>query len=91
MLLMLMMKKATAVFPLYTIFVILNVTPNVFGSNGSWIKAKSPIVRLDGAADMMQSIVINRVVCIVLSVAFLVLSCKIYKRMKSDLRKGITL
>ena len=91
MLLIFVMKKITAVFPLYIIFVILNVTPDVFGSNGIWIKSISPIIRLDGTADMMQNIVINRVVCIVLSMAFLLLSCKIYKRMKLDLRKGITI
>lgn len=89
MVLMLLIKKATAVFPLYIIFEILNVTPNVFGSNGAWIKAISPIIRLDGVAGMMQGIMINRAVCLVLSAAFLVLSGKIYKQMKTDLRKGI--
>lgn len=88
--LMLLIKKVTAVFPLYIIFVILNVTPNVFGTNGAWIKAMSPIIRLDGAG-IMQDIVINRIIYLVLSTAFLALSCKIYKRMKSDLRKGITI
>jgi hypothetical protein len=91
MLLILVIKKTTAVFPLYIIFVILNVSPDVFGSNGAWIKAISPIIRLDGAADTMQNIMINRVIYIVLSTVFLILSCKIYKRMKSDLRKGITI
>lgn len=91
MLLMLLIKKATAVFPLYVIFVLSSVTSNVFGTNAAWIKAISPIIRLDGAATTIQNTAINRVVCIVLSMAFLALSCKIYKRMKSDLRKGITI
>ena len=89
--LMLLIKKVTAVFPLYIIFVILNVTPNVFGSNGARIKAIRPIIRLDGAAGMMQDTIINRIVYLVLSAAFLVLSCMIYKRMKADLRKEITI
>ncbi len=91
MVLMVLIKKATAVFPLYIIFVILNVTPNVFGSNGGWIKAISPIIRLDRAPNMMQDIMINRIVCLALGSAFLALSCKIYKQMKVDLRKGITI
>lgn len=91
MVLMLLIKKITAVFPLYIIFVILNVSPNVFGSNGTWIKAISPIIRLDRAAGMMQNIVINRIVYLVLGTVFLSLSCKVYKQMKTDLRKGITI
>jgi hypothetical protein len=91
MALMLLIKKVTAVFPLYIIFVILNVTPSVFGSNGAWIKAISPIIRLDAAAGIMQSIMINRMVYLILGVAFLVLSCLIYKQMKTNLRKGITI
>lgn len=91
MLLMLLIKKATAVFPLYMIIVILNVTPLAFGSNGLWIKAISPIIRLDGTAVIMQNIILNRVIYLAISAAFLILSCEIYKRMKSDLRKGITI
>lgn len=91
MVLMLLIKKATAVFPLYIIFIISNVTPDVFGSNGSWIKAISPIVRLDGTAGMMQNIMINRIVYLVLGAAFLALSCKIYKQTETDLRKEITI
>ncbi len=92
MLLMLLIKKVTAIFPLYIIFVILNVTPDMFGSNGAWIKTISPIIRLDAVNDYARyCIVSNRIIYLVLSIAFLVLSCKIYKRMKLNLRKGITL
>jgi hypothetical protein len=91
MVLMLLFKKVTAAFPLYIIFVILNVTPGVFGSNGDWIREISPIIRLDGITGNMQQIIINRIVYLLLSIIFLVAACKIYKQLKNDLRKGITI
>jgi hypothetical protein len=91
MVLMLLIKKVTAVFPLYIIFVLINVTPNIFGSNGAWIKTISPILRLDGAVYMPQDTITNRIVYLVIGVVFLVLSCVIYKQMKADMRKGIVL
>ncbi|AEE91074.1 conserved membrane protein of unknown function [Tepidanaerobacter acetatoxydans Re1] len=89
--LILLIKKVTAVFPLYIIFVILNVTPNVFGPNGGWIKAISPIIRLDEVTGTIQATMVNRIIYLVLSMAFLAVACKIYKRLKTDLRKGITI
>lgn len=91
MLLLLLLKKITAVFPIYIIFVILNVTPGIFGSSGVWIRAISPILRLDGVIGTMQAIMINRIVYLILSMVFLAVSCLIYKRLTTDLRKGITI
>ncbi len=91
MLLLLLFKKITAVFPIYIMFVILNVTPGIFGSRGDWIRAVSPILRLDGVAATMQATVINRMVYLILSIASLAVSCLIYKRLTADLRKGITI
>lgn len=90
MLLMLLIKKVVAVFPLYVIFVLINVTPDVFGV-GDLIGAIRPIIRLDEPTGSMEAIILNRIIYLVLGAAFLVVACTLYKRLRHDLRKGITI
>lgn len=89
--LMLMIKKAVAVFPIYIIFVILSATPGVFNFDGNIANIISPIIRLDEQTGGLETNIINRIIYIVLGGLFLALSCKFYKNMKTDLRKGITI
>ena len=91
MLLMLLLKKVIAVFPVYTIFVILNVTPDVFGLGGNWARIISPIIRLDEEAGGMAAIMINRFAYIVAGAVFILIACKLYKRLRHDPGKGITI
>lgn len=88
---MLMIKKAVAVFPIYIIFVILSATPRVFNFDENIANMISPIIRLDEQIGGLETNIINRIIYIVLGGLFLALSCKFYKNMKTDLRKGITI
>lgn len=90
MLLMLLIKKVVAMFPLYVIFVLMNVTPDVFGV-GDLFRGISPIIRLDETTNSMEAVIINRIIYLVLGAAFLVVACALYKRLRHDLRKGITI
>lgn len=90
MLLMLLVKKVVAVFPLYVIFVLLNVTPGVFGASSDFVRTISPIIRLDEPIASMRAIMANRIAYFLLGVVFLWMVCNLYKGLRKDLRKGIT-
>lgn len=91
MALMLLFKKATAVFPIYIVLYLLTVTPRAFGITGNWIWIVNPIIRLDREVGSMEQIVINRIIYIVLGVIFIAISCGIYQRLSRDLRKRVTI
>lgn len=91
MLLMLLINKAVAVFPIYIIYVIFNVTPAVFSYGGDWIKTINPIIRLDTEIAGIGAIAINRMGYLILGIILLLASCKCYKKLRHNLRKGITI
>lgn len=91
MLLILLIKKVIAIFPLYILYLIFNVTPHAFNSKLIVLKFINPIIRLDGAPIGIDIIIINRIIYCILSIIILVISCKIYKKLRYDLRKVITI
>lgn len=91
MALMLLLKKATAVFPIYIILYLLTVTPRAFGITGNWIWIVDPIIRLDREVGSMEQIIINRIIYIVLGIIFLAVSCGLYKSLSRNLRKRVTI
>ena len=88
--LMLVVRKVVAVFPIYVLYVIFNITPEAFRF-GTALKMINPIIRLDRQIPSVQYILINRLAYIMLGIILLMVGCKAYKNLRHDLRKGITL
>lgn len=91
MVLMLLINKAVAVFPIYIIYVVFNITPDVFSYGNSWIRIINPVIRLDREVASMGAIAINRIVYTVLGIILLVISCRIYEKLRHNLRKVIAI
>ena len=91
MLLMLLIRKVVAVFPIYILYIIFNMTPGVFNDTSSWIRLANPIIRLDGDAITISSLIVNRSFYIVLGVVFLLLSCNVYRQLRTNLKKVISI
>ena len=91
MLLMLLIRKVVAVFPIYILYIIFNMTLGIFNDSSSWIKIVNPIIRLDGDAIDIQSLIANRSFYIILGAIILLLSCSVYRRLRSNLRKVISI
>ena len=91
MLLILLTKKAAAAFPLYMLFVLLNVTPRVFGLGQDWIHTLNPIIRLDTWTGSMETVFLNRSLYIVSGFIFIAVSCKIYQQLRHNFGKGISI
>jgi hypothetical protein len=91
MLLMLTTKRIAAVFPVYIAFVLVNVTPGVFGLSNDVFRLLSPILRLDMGAVSIETVIINRIVYFSVGIVFIVVACVIYGRLRRNLRKGITI
>lgn len=90
-LLMLCIKKAIAVFPIYIMYVMLNATPDVFGLGNDWVGMLNPIIRLDREVGEIGIIIANRIFYLILGTLCLVIACKVYDKSKRDLRKVITI
>lgn len=91
MILMLLIRKVVAVFPIYILYIIFNMTPGIFNNSKSWIRIVNPIIRLDGDALTISSLIFNRSFYIVLGVVFLLLSCNVYQRLRTNLKKVISI
>lgn len=88
---MLLIRKVVAVFPIYILYIIFNMTPGVFNDTSSWIRLANPIIRLDGDAITISSLIVNRSFYIVLGVVFLLLSCNVYRQLRTNLKKVISI
>ena len=92
MFLMLLIRKAVAVFPIYIFYVNFCTTPKAFvGPSGYFFVGMNPVMRLDGDIPSTGVIVFNRVLFLVLGVVFLKLSCVIYEKTRQDLKRVIAL
>jgi len=91
MFLMLLLKKAIAVFPVYIAYVIFNVTPKVFENGDSLGVLSRAIIRLDGQSVSVQDVVLNRVIYLVLAAGLIFVACKLYDNLKNNLRKAVTI
>lgn len=91
MFLMVLFRKAIAVFPIYIAYVIFNVTPRAFeGGNQLGILSRA-VIRLDGQMFNMQMILLNREIYLLFATVLIFAACRLYNRMKKNLRKAITL
>lgn len=95
MVLMLLIKKAVAVLPIYTIYVLFNVTPKVFvlGSEDvDWIYIINPVLRLDRElTESMPMILLNRTIYLLLGTVMLIIACWIYGRLRKNMRRVVTI
>ena len=93
--LMLLIKKAVAVLPIYILYVLFNVTPRTFAfgmSNADWIYLINPIIRLDHDIVFDPSvIVLNRVIYICLGIVLMIMACLLYKKIQRNMRGAITI
>jgi len=91
MFIMLLFKKAIAVFPIYIAYVIFNVTPKAFENGDSLGVLSRAIIRLDGQLVNTQDVMLNRVIYLVLAAVLIFVACKLYDRLKNNLRKAVTI
>lgn len=91
MLLMLLIRKVVAVFPIYILYTIFNMTPGIFNDSSSWIIIANPIIRLDGDAITISALIVNRFFYIVLGDVLLLLSCYVYRQLRTNLKKVISI
>lgn len=91
MFLMLLIRKVVGVFPIYILYIVFNMTPGIFNDSSSWLRIANPIIRLDGDAITISVLIVNRSFYIVLGVVFLLLSCYIYRQLRTNLKKVISI
>jgi hypothetical protein len=91
MFLLLLFKKAIAVFPVYIAYVIFNVTPGVFEGGNRFGVLSRAIIRLEGQSISAQDVMLNRAIYLFVAIVLIFTACKLYDRMKNNLRKAITI
>lgn len=91
MVLMLLINKTVAVFPIYIIYILFNITPDVFSYGNRWIRIINPVIRLDREVAGMEVIAINRIVYTILGIILLIIACKVYKKIRHNLRRNIAI
>jgi len=87
MFLVLLFKKAIAVFPLYILYVIFNATQGAFSGHSTSNAIYKCIIRLTSQNPYNNFIILNRMLYLILSVFLIAFSCMIYK----NSRRVITL
>lgn len=90
MLLMLLFKKAIAVFPFYIAYVIFNATPGAFAGGSRLGVLSRAIIRLDTQTVSAQEVLLNRCIYLLLSAVMIAAASKLYARMNIG-RKAVTL
>lgn len=91
MFLVLLLKKAIAVFPLYIIYIVFNATQGVFLGHGSSNEIYKCIIRLMSENPSNNFIMLNRILYIVLSLVLSGCSCMLYKNSRKNSRRSIKL
>lgn len=93
MILMLLVRKAVAVFPIYIFYVIFIATPKAFGTLNEFFVGMNPIIRLDGYMPIppIGVIIFNRFFYIAVGLLLLALSCRVYEKIRQDLKRVISL
>jgi hypothetical protein len=89
--LMMFINKAVAVFPIYIVYVVFNVTPNAFYNNAGWINIINPIIRHDREIAEIGSLIMNRAIYLSAGILLLVIACRKYKVIRRNLRKVISI
>ncbi|WP_064203307.1 hypothetical protein [Brevibacillus brevis] len=91
MFLMILFKKAIAVFPIYIAYILFNVTPGAFEGGSNFGVLSRAIIRLDGQMVNPQTIMLNRGIYLLLTAGLLFAACMLYNRMKKNVRKAIAI
>lgn len=91
MFLVLLLKKAIAVFPLYIMYVIFNATQGAFLGHSTSNAIYKCIIRLTSENPYNNFIALNRALYLVLSVFLIGFSCMLYKNSRKNSRRSITL
>ncbi len=91
MFLLLLLKKAIAVFPLYILYVIFNATQGAFSGHSTSNAIYKCIIRLTSEDPYNNFTPLNRALYLVLSVFLIGFSCMLYKNSRKNSRRSITL
>lgn len=91
MFLILLLKKAIAVFPLYILYSIFNATQGAFTGQHSSNAIYKCVIRLDTAIPYNNFVFYNRILYLILSVLLIALSCGLYKYSRKKAGMVITL
>ncbi|WP_252238152.1 hypothetical protein [Clostridium sp. VAP51] len=91
MFLVLFLKKAIAVFPLYILYVIFNATQSAFLGQNQTNSLYKCVIRLDNIIPYDNFILLNRGLYLVLSVILIIISCILYKYSRNNPRRTVTL
>lgn len=91
LLLLMFTKKVSITFPIYIAYALFNVTPNAFSMNDNFVKLVNPIIRLDWVTPNIYQLAISRLIYILISILLIMLSNKIYKKMRNDIGKELTI
>lgn len=91
MFLVLLFKRAIAVFPLYILYVIFNATQGVFLGHSTSNAIYKCIIRLTAENPYNNFIILNRALYLILSVFLIAFSCMIYKNSRKNSRGAIKL
>lgn len=91
LLLLMFTKKVSITFPIYIAYALFNVTPNAFSMNDNFVKLVNPIIRLDWVSPNIFQLAISRLIYILISILLIMLSNKVYKKMRNDIGKELTI
>lgn len=91
MFLVLFLKKAIAVFPLYILYVIFNATQSAFVGRNHENSLYKCVIRLDNIIPYNNFILLNRGLYLILSVILIIISCRLYKHSRSNPRRAINI
>lgn len=91
MFLVLFLKKAIAVFPLYILYIIFNATQSAFVGQNHENSLYKCVIRLDNMIPYNNFILLNRGLYLILSVILIIISCRLYKHSRSNPRRAITI
>lgn len=80
------LRKTSAMLPIYVIYVIYNVTPKAFGNKYFSVFSRA-VLRLDREPLSLNDILINRGIYIVMGIFLITISCKLYKKISYSIER----
>lgn len=80
------LRKTSAMLPIYAIYVIYNVTPKAFGNKYFSVFSRA-VLRLDRELLSLTDILINRGIYIVIGIFLITISCKLYKKISYNIER----
>lgn len=80
------LRKTSAILPIYIVYIIFNVTPKAFGNKIFSIFSRA-VIRLDMGNLNYTDIFINRIMYIIIGVLLIIISCKVYRKITYNLER----